>query len=153
SITPLLVQNWCFIEVQGNIEADLAPHILDYLSSLVQVRVCVIRLQDNLSANRLGLPENRLGLVRIVLWPWFSPRRKPGTYRRIEPFGGLATTKKYHLLNGLMIDGVRRCQTELFVCERAFFCIEDDKRGCQRWHLPGLQLLGILLGKVGCLSI
>ena len=36
-VTPLLVQDGCFIEVHGDFEADLTPHVLDQLSSLLQV--------------------------------------------------------------------------------------------------------------------
>src|SRR5262245_38007948 len=144
-LTPFLVQNRCFIEMYGDFEANLTPHILDELGSLVQIRVRIVRLQDDLSANSLGLPQNRLGLVRIVLWPWSGSSCKPGTHRCIVPSGDLTATIKYRLLDRLMVNGVRCCQTQLLVRERAFFHIEDDERGRQCWHLPGLQLPGILL--------
>src|SRR5262249_51054033 len=111
------------------------------------------RHHDDLSPNRLGLAKQRLCLVWIEFWPGFGPSRKPWTGRRIEPFGALTTTIKYRLLNRLMIEGVGCGQTQLLVCERAFFHIEYEERGGQRWDLPGLKFARILLGKIGCVSL
>src|SRR5262249_49553690 len=138
-VAPLLVQDGGFMQLHGDFEADLTPHGLDQLSSMLEVRVRVARHHDDLSTNRLGLAKQRLCLVRIEFWPGFGPSRKPRTGRRIEPFGDLTTTIKYCLLNRLMVDGVGCGQTQLLVCERAFFHIEYEERCGQRWDLPGLK--------------
>src|SRR5262245_12552580 len=116
-VTPLLVQDGGFMQVYGDFKADLTAHGLDNLSGMLEVRVPGAHLHDDLSANCLGLAEQRLCFVRIVFWPGFGPSRKPRTGRCIEPSGGLTATIKYRLLNRLMINGVCRCQTQLLVRE------------------------------------
>src|SRR4029434_1301781 len=134
-------------------EADLTPHGLDQLSSMLEVRVPGAHLHNDLSTNRLGLAEQRRCLVRIVFWPCFGPSRKPWTGGCIAPSSGLAASIKHRLLNRLMVNGVGCGQTQVPVRERAFFHVEDDERGGQRWYLPGLKFASILRGKIGRVSL
>src|SRR5690349_10429987 len=98
-LAPLLVQDGGFIQVYGDFEADFTPHGLDQLSGMLEVRVPGAHLHNDLSTNRLGLAEQRLGLVRIVFWPGFGPSRKPWAARCVAPSGDLAAIKKHCLLN------------------------------------------------------
>ena len=46
-----------------------------------------------------------------------------------------------------MIDGVRCCLSYPFVRKGACLQVKDDIRSAERWHLPGLELLGVVRGE------
>ena len=83
---------------------------------------------------------------RILAMVWLQPQTMDWWVH--STLGDLAATIKHCLLNRFMVNGMRCCQTQLLVRKRAFFHVEDDKRGRQRWHLPGLKFASILLGKI-----
>ena len=66
----------------------------------------------------------------------------------VEPAGNLPATVEHSLLDGLVVDGVCRRLTHLFIGERPLVQVEENERRGQRWDFPGLELPSIFRGKV-----
>src|SRR5262249_35580966 len=127
---------------QGYLETDAVPHLLYNLPTLA---VEGDRSEtDDLdgSAHRTCLPEQRFGLVRVILQA--VALQVPGIATRVGLIEHVALAVKHRVVDGLAVDGVRRGGAQALVLKRPLAKVEDHEDTAEMPR-PGGVFIGVAL--------